>query len=65
MLWILQDIKGEQVAMQSPDLTAVVLQLLDRSILVESVYVKEPDKDALLCAANKLTLSNSGNAGQD
>ena len=36
MLWIRKDIEAEQVPMQSSDLTAAVLRLPDRSILVVS-----------------------------
>src|ERR1700712_3042453 len=34
MLWIRRDIEAEQVPVQSPDLTAAILRLPDRSILV-------------------------------
>lgn len=54
MLWIRKDIEAEQVAVQSSDITAAVLRLPDRSILVVSVYVEGPGTDALLCATNKL-----------
>jgi hypothetical protein len=54
MLWIRKDIKAEQVAVQSPDLTAAVLRLLDRLILVVFVYIKGLDADVLIGATNKL-----------
>jgi hypothetical protein len=54
MLWIRKDIEAEQVAVQSSDITAAVLRLPDRSILVVSVYVEGPGTDALLCATNNL-----------
>jgi hypothetical protein len=40
MLWIWKDIDAEQVLVQSLDLTAVVLRLPDRLILVVSVYIE-------------------------
>ena len=40
MLWIRKDIEAEQVPIQSSDLTAAVLRLPDRSMLVVSVYVE-------------------------
>ena len=54
MLWIREDIGAEQVAVHSSDITAAVLRLPDRSILVVSVYVEGPDADALSCATNNL-----------
>jgi hypothetical protein len=47
MLWIRKDIEAEQVPMQSSDLTAAVVRLPDRSILVVSVYVEPQDAEAL------------------
>jgi hypothetical protein len=37
MLWIRKDIEAEQVLVESSDLTAAVLRLPDRSVLVVSV----------------------------
>jgi ribonuclease HI len=54
MLWIRKDIEAEQVPLQSSDLTAAVLRLPDRSILVVSVYVEGQDKEALIDTTNKL-----------
>jgi hypothetical protein len=54
MLWIRREIEAEQVPVQSPDLTAAVLRLLDRSILVVSVYVKVQDEEALRDTTAKL-----------
>jgi hypothetical protein len=48
MLWIRKDIEVEQVLIQSSDLTAAVLRLSDRSILVVSVYVEGENTAALL-----------------
>lgn len=39
MLWIRKDIEAEQIPVQSSDLTAAMLRLPDRSVLVVSVYV--------------------------
>jgi endonuclease/exonuclease/phosphatase family metal-dependent hydrolase/ribonuclease HI len=54
MLWIRKDIEAEQVPMQSSDLTAAVLRLPDRSILVVSVYVEPQDAEALRVAICEL-----------
>jgi hypothetical protein len=54
MLWIRKDIEAEQMPVQSADLTAAVLRLPDRSILVVSVYVEGNDTGALLDATHKL-----------
>ena len=54
MLWIRKDIEAEQVPVQSSDLTAVVLRLPDRSVLVVSVYVEGQNEEALVQATNKL-----------
>ena len=54
MLWIRKDIEGEWVPVQSPDLTAAVLRLPDRSILVVSAYVEGLNKGGLLDAISKL-----------
>jgi hypothetical protein len=54
MLWIRKDIEAEQVPMQSSDLTAAVLRLPDRSILVVSVYVEPQDAEALRVAIYEL-----------
>jgi hypothetical protein len=54
MLWIRRDIEAEQVPVQSPDLTAAVLRLRDRSLLVVSVYVEGQNEEALLDTISKL-----------
>ena len=57
MLWIRKDIEAEQVPVPSADLTAVVLRLPDRSVLVVSVYVEGNDTEALrdtLCKLHQL-----------
>ena len=54
MLWIRKDIEAEQVPVQSADLTAAVLRLPDRLVLVVSVYVKGKDTEALQDTTGKL-----------
>ena len=54
MLWIWKDTEAEQVPMQSSDLTAAVLRLPGRSILVVSVYVEPQDAEALRVATCEL-----------
>jgi endonuclease/exonuclease/phosphatase family metal-dependent hydrolase len=54
MLWIRKDIEAEQVPVQSSDLTAAVLRLPDRSILVISVYIEPQDAEALRVAIGEL-----------
>lgn len=54
MLWIRKDIEAEQVSVQSSDLTAAVLRLPDRSILVASVYVEPCNIEALRDTTCKL-----------
>ena len=40
MLWIWKDIKYEQILIQSSDLTAVILHLAERHVMVVSVYIE-------------------------
>ena len=40
MLWVRSDIEAEQIPVASSDLTAAILQLPDRAVLVVSVYVE-------------------------
>lgn len=54
MMWVRRDIEAEQVPVQSADLTAVVLRLPDRSILVVSVYAEGNNKEELLDITFKL-----------
>ena len=53
-MWINKSLEAEQMLVQSPDIIAALLQLLDRAILVASVYVEVNDPDALLESINKL-----------
>jgi hypothetical protein len=54
MLWIRRDIEAEQVPVQSADLTAVVMRLPDRLVLVVSVYVEGNNMGALRDTTSKL-----------
>jgi len=47
MLWINKEVEAEQVRIESPDMTAAVVRLPDRRILVVSVYVPGDDPQAL------------------
>jgi hypothetical protein len=48
MLWIWKDVKCEQVAVPSADITAALLRLPDRLVLLVSVYVEGVNAGALL-----------------
>ena len=54
MLWVNKDVEAEQVPIESPDLTAAVIQLPERLIFIASVYVEEGDAQALYCTCNSL-----------
>lgn len=54
MLWIRKDIEAEQVPVPSADLTAAILHLPDRALLVVSVYIEGRNTGALLEAMHKL-----------
>lgn len=43
MLWINKQAEAEQVLIHSPDLTAAIIRLTERTILVASVYVPVTD----------------------
>ena len=47
MLWIRRDLEARQIAVDSADITAAVLRLPDRSILIVSVYIPQSDLVAL------------------
>jgi len=47
MLWVNKDMEMEQVPIESPDITAVVIRLPERLVLVVSVYVPGGDPQAL------------------
>ncbi|EED11595.1 conserved hypothetical protein [Talaromyces stipitatus ATCC 10500] len=48
MLWVRSDIEAEQIPVASPDLTATILQLPDRAVLIVSAYVVENSEEALI-----------------
>lgn len=54
MLWIRKELEVEQVAVESSDLTAAVITLPGRKILVVSVYVEGVNVQALTDACNLL-----------
>ncbi|KAL3713494.1 hypothetical protein TMatcc_002197 [Talaromyces marneffei ATCC 18224] len=54
MLWIWSDIEAEQIPVASPDLTAAILQLPDRAVLVVSVYVEGNNEEALISTTRLL-----------
>ena len=54
ILWIHKDVDAEQVAIPSPDMTAAIIRLPERSILVASVYVPGLDAQALQDTCNSL-----------
>ncbi|EAQ88752.1 hypothetical protein CHGG_05371 [Chaetomium globosum CBS 148.51] len=47
MLWVNKTVEAEQVAVDSPDITAAVIRLPERVVLVASVYVPCGDGEAL------------------
>jgi exonuclease III len=47
MLWVNKDVEAEQVPVDSPDITAAIIRLPDRVVLVASVYVPCGDANAL------------------
>ena len=47
MLWVNKDGEAEQVPAHSPDITAAIIQLTDRVVLVASVYVPYRNAGAL------------------
>ncbi|KJZ68823.1 hypothetical protein HIM_11783 [Hirsutella minnesotensis 3608] len=54
MLWIRSDLEAEQVPVPSADLTAVVLRLEGRAVMVVSVYVQGKNDEALTSAMDLL-----------
>ncbi|KAJ5860661.1 uncharacterized protein N7529_007971 [Penicillium soppii] len=47
MLWVNKDVEAEQVQIESPDLTAAVIRLPERRILIASAYVEGGNAAAL------------------
>ncbi|KAJ5414923.1 hypothetical protein N7509_000021 [Penicillium cosmopolitanum] len=60
MLWVNKDIEAEQVAVESPDLTAAVVRLPGRLIFIASVYVEGGDASALDLACGHLRKAITG-----
>lgn len=56
MLWIRKDIDAEQVPIPSSDLTAAILHLPDRDVLMVSVYVPGKDEEALIRTTTELSV---------
>jgi exonuclease III len=54
MLWVNKEVEAEQVRIESPDITAAVVRLPDRLILVTSVYVPGGDPQALRVTCDNL-----------
>jgi hypothetical protein len=54
MLWIRKDLDSEQIPIQSPDITAALLHLTDRSIFVASTYAEPANPEALLQTITQL-----------
>lgn len=67
MLWINKHAEAEQVPIHSPDLTAAIVRLAERTILVASVYVPVTDVQALkdTCEELRRTMETvRGSAGE-
>lgn len=47
MMWIRNDLEAEQVPIESPDMTAALLRLPERLVLVFSIYVQGIEESAL------------------
>ncbi|KAJ6437619.1 calcineurin-like phosphoesterase [Purpureocillium lavendulum] len=54
MLWVRSDIEAEQVSVPSADITAAVLRLPERDVLVVSVYVQGKSPETLISATGAL-----------
>jgi exonuclease III len=54
MLWVNKEVEAEQVRIESPDMTAAIIRLYGRHVLVVSVYIPVGDPQALRAACNKL-----------
>ncbi|KAF5235112.1 hypothetical protein FAUST_7284 [Fusarium austroamericanum] len=64
MLWVNKNIEAEQIPMKTADMTAAILRLPERLILVVSVYVPERDDQALQDTCNLLRQVISGTRRQ-
>ena len=54
MLWVSREVEAEQVRIESPDLTAAIVRLHERRVLVILVYILGGDAQALRDACRKL-----------
>ena len=54
MLWVNREVEAEQVRVESPDLTAAIIWLHERRVLVVSVYIPGGDPQALRDACKKI-----------
>jgi ribonuclease HI len=54
MLWVNKDAEAEQVQIDSPDMTAAVVRLHERRVLVVSVYIPGGNPQALRSSCDKL-----------
>lgn len=54
MLQVWNNIKAEQIPVESLDLIAAILQLPDKTVLVVSVYIEENNKEALISTTRLL-----------
>jgi endonuclease/exonuclease/phosphatase family metal-dependent hydrolase len=54
MLWVSREVEAEQVRIESPNLTAAIIRLHERQVLVVSVYIPGGDTQALRETCNKL-----------
>ncbi|KAM5526660.1 zinc knuckle [Fusarium oxysporum f. sp. phaseoli] len=60
MLWVNKDVEAEQIPIQTADMTAAILRLPGRLVLVVSVYVPGRDDEALQGTCNLLHQVISG-----
>lgn len=54
MLWVNKDVEAEQVPVESPDVTAAIIWLPGRVVLIVSVYVPGADAEALKDTCDKI-----------
>ncbi|PNP51511.1 hypothetical protein FNYG_15897 [Fusarium nygamai] len=64
MLWVNKDIEAEQIPIKTADMTAAILRLPERLVLVVSVYVPGRDDQALQDTCNLLRQVISGTRRQ-
>jgi exonuclease III len=64
MLWVNKDVDAEQIPIETADMTAAILRLPERLVLVMSVYVPGRDDEALQGTCNLLRQVISGTRRQ-